>query len=108
MIDRRELLITGAALALAETPLTKSSAQTVPRGIMQTHNTDVFSPDGARLVISISMQMEAGAQPESGAEGPLPKIDPKYPDIAATNWYEYGFKAGLRRLLDIFDRRNVQ
>jgi hypothetical protein len=61
MIDRRELLITGAALALAETPLTNSSAQTAPRGIMQTHNTDVFWPDGARLVISISMQMEAGA-----------------------------------------------
>ena len=28
--------------------------------------------------------MEAGAQPERGAESPLPKIDPKYPDIAVT------------------------
>jgi hypothetical protein len=54
------------------------------------------------------MQMEAGAQPESGAESPLPKIDPKYPDIAATKWYEYGFKEGLPRLLDMFDRRNVK
>jgi hypothetical protein len=27
-----------------------------------------FWPDGARLVVSISMQMEAGAQPLSGAE----------------------------------------
>jgi len=34
---------------------------------MQTNNSDVFWPGGARLVISISMQMEAGAQPESGA-----------------------------------------
>jgi peptidoglycan/xylan/chitin deacetylase (PgdA/CDA1 family) len=68
----------------------------------------MFWPGGARLVISISMQMEAGAQPESGAESPLPKIDPKYPDIAATKWYEYGFKEGLPRLLDMFDRRNVK
>jgi NAD(P)-dependent dehydrogenase (short-subunit alcohol dehydrogenase family) len=35
------------------------------------------------------MQMEAGAQPESGAESPLLKIDPKYPDIDPTKWYEY-------------------
>ena len=75
---------------------------------MQTNITDPFWPDNARLVISISMQMEAGAQPESGAESPLPKIDPKYPDIAATKWYEYGFKEGLPRLLDMFDRREVK
>ena len=75
---------------------------------MQTDNTDPFWPDKARLVISISMQIEAGAQPESGAESPLPRIDPKYPDIAATKWYEYGFKEGLPRLLEIFDRRKVK
>jgi peptidoglycan/xylan/chitin deacetylase (PgdA/CDA1 family) len=75
---------------------------------MQTNNTDPFWPDKARLVISISMQMEAGAQPESGAESPLPRIDPKYPDIAATKWYEYGFKEGLPRLLEMFDRRKVK
>ncbi len=51
---------------------------------MQANNTDVLWPDGARLVISISMQMEAGVQPESGAESPVPKIDPTYPDIATT------------------------
>ena len=54
------------------------------------------------------MQMEAGAQPEDGAESPLPRIDPKYPDIAATKWYEYGFKEGLPRLLEMFDRRKVK
>ena len=58
----------------------------------ETNITDPFWPVNARLVISISMQMEAGAQPESGAESPLPKIDPRYPDIAATKSYEYGFK----------------
>jgi hypothetical protein len=71
---------------------------------MQASNTDVFWPGGTRLVISISMQMEAGAQPESGAGSPLPKIDSKYPDIAATKWNEYRFKEVLPRLLDMFDR----
>ena len=75
---------------------------------MQTNNTDPFWPDSARLVISISMQMEAGAQPENDAESPLPRIDPKYSDIAATKWYEYGFKEGLPRLLEMFERRKVK
>jgi peptidoglycan/xylan/chitin deacetylase (PgdA/CDA1 family) len=67
-----------------------------------------FWPDGARLVISISMQFEAGAQPESGASSPFPVIDPKYPDLAAVKWYEYGYKEGIPRLLDLFDRRKVK
>jgi hypothetical protein len=108
MIERREFLITGGAFALAGTPLARSPAKAARRGLMQMNKTDEFWPGGARLVISSSMQMEAGAQPESGAESPLPKIDPKYPDIAATKWYEYGFKEGLPRLLDMFDRRNVK
>src|SRR5712671_4733126 len=106
MIDRREFLMAGGALAF-DTSVT-ASPQTAQGGTMQTNNTDPFWPDNARLVISISMQMEAGAQPESGAESPLPKIDLKYPDIAATKWYEYGFKEGLPRLLDMFGRRNVK
>ena len=67
-----------------------------------------FWPDGARLVVSISMQMEAGAQPRSGAESPMPGIDPKYPDLAASKWYDYGYKEGLPRLLDVFDRRKIK
>jgi peptidoglycan/xylan/chitin deacetylase (PgdA/CDA1 family) len=104
MLERRDFLITGGTLALALTP---QAAKAGPGAVMQTNHTDAFWPGGARLVISISMQMEAGAQPESGAESPLPKMDPLYPDIAATKWYEYGFKEGLPRLLDMFDRRHV-
>jgi peptidoglycan/xylan/chitin deacetylase (PgdA/CDA1 family) len=107
-MERRELLITGGALALAAMLTSNSTAQTAAGRIMQTNDTNDFWPGGARLVISISMQMEAGAQPEGGAESPLPKIDPKYPDLAATKWYEYGFKEGLPRLLDMFDRRRVK
>jgi peptidoglycan/xylan/chitin deacetylase (PgdA/CDA1 family) len=67
-----------------------------------------FWPDGARLVISISMQFEAGAQPESGASSPFPLIDLRYPDLPAVKWYEYGYKEGIPRLLDVFDRRKVR
>lgn len=67
-----------------------------------------FWPEGARLVVSISMQFEAGAQPDRGAESPFPPIDAKYPDLPVVKWYEYGFKEGIPRLLDLFDRRKVK
>jgi peptidoglycan/xylan/chitin deacetylase (PgdA/CDA1 family) len=69
---------------------------------------NTFWPNGARMVISVSMQMEGGAQPTSGAESPMPKIDPKYPDLPASKWYDYGYKEGLPRLLDVFDRRKIK
>ena len=70
--------------------------------------TDGFWHDGIRLVISVSMQFEAGAQADRGAESPFPKIDPQYDDLPAAKWYEYGFKEGIPRLLDLFDRRSVK
>ena len=42
-----------------------------------------FWPEGAKLVISISLQFEAGAQPESESISPFPDIDSKYPDLPA-------------------------
>src|SRR5260370_17940072 len=50
----------------------------------------------------------AGAQRASGAECPMPPIDQMYSDLTAAKWYEYGFKEGLPRLLDMFDRRKVK
>ena len=67
-----------------------------------------FWPDSAKLVISISLQFEAGAQPSSGASSPLPAIDTRYPDFAVGKWYDYGFKEGIPRLLEIFQRRRVR
>jgi peptidoglycan/xylan/chitin deacetylase (PgdA/CDA1 family) len=66
-----------------------------------------FWPDGARLAISISMQFEAGSQPERGAESPFPSLDPKYADLAAQKWYAYGVKEGIPRLLDLWDRKRI-
>lgn len=54
------------------------------------------------------MQFEAGAQPDRGAGGPFPPIDPKYPDLPVGKWYEYGFKEGIPRLLDLWERKHVK
>jgi peptidoglycan/xylan/chitin deacetylase (PgdA/CDA1 family) len=107
MLNRRNFVLAGGASVLASSmPLTSElHGQAV---LPATQPDGAFWPDGARLVISISMQMEAGAEPSSGTESPMPRIDSKYPDLPATKWYDYGFKEGIPRLLDMFDRRNVK
>jgi len=69
---------------------------------------DAFWPDGARFVVSLSMQMEAGAQPERGANGPWGVLDERYPDLPTQKWYEYGVKEGIPRLLEMYDRKKVK
>ena len=64
--------------------------------------------DGSRLVVSISMQFEAGGQPEN-AESPFPQNLPKgYRDLPANTWYEYGYKEGIPRMLDNWDKLGVK
>ncbi len=70
--------------------------------------TQPFWPDKARLVISVAMQFETGAQPERGASSPFPPLDPKCPDLPVRKWYEYGFKEGIPRMLDMWDRVGVK
>jgi peptidoglycan/xylan/chitin deacetylase (PgdA/CDA1 family) len=67
-----------------------------------------FWPSGARLVVSLSLQMEAGGQAERGATGPWGVLDTKYPDLPTEKWYDYGMKEGIPRLLDMYDRRKVK
>ena len=44
-----------------------------------------FWPHGARLAVTISMQLEAGGQPISGASGPITEpILPGFPTSART------------------------
>src|SRR5260370_37723106 len=66
-----------SAAALATHPL--DGIPTQPLDEQERAADGSFWPNGARMVISVSMQMEAGAQPLSGAESPMPKIDSKYP-----------------------------
>ena len=101
-----------SALAVGTVPhafaaMTPGSGRS-PISFPQPESKGPFWPGGARMVVSVSMQMEAGAQPSSGAESPIPPLDPKYPDLPAAKWYEYGFKEGLPRLLDMFDRRKIK
>jgi peptidoglycan/xylan/chitin deacetylase (PgdA/CDA1 family) len=66
-----------------------------------------FWPGGARLVISLSMQFEAGAQPSRNAYSPYTSMDPESPDPAIDSWFNYGVKEGIPRLLDLFERKKV-
>lgn len=70
-----------------------------------------FWPDGIRLVISISMQFEAGGQPPKGTDSPFPKV--KFPDnapsdAAANTWFAYGYREGIPRMLELWDRHGVK
>ena len=70
-----------------------------------------FWPEGIRLVISISMQFEAGGQPAKGTDSPFPKVD--FPesvlsDPAANAWFAYGYREGIPRLLDLWDRHSIK
>ncbi|NOK48140.1 polysaccharide deacetylase family protein [Burkholderia thailandensis] len=70
-----------------------------------------FWPNGARLVISISMQFEAGGQPPTGADSPFPHVDfpPQVPvDLASATWFAYGYREGIPRMLDLWDRHGVK
>src|SRR5260370_17428796 len=102
MTSRRDLIKAGAMAAMAGA-VSSSVALADPVADQHKHAAGTFWPDGARLVVSVSMQMEGGAQPASGAESPMPKIGSKYPDLPASKWYDYGFKQCFPRLLDVFD-----
>src|SRR6202045_1901920 len=107
MATRRDLIKAGAMAAMAgAVPSSVTRANPIPEQEKLAAGT--FWPDGARMVVSVSMQMEGGAQPTSGAESPMPKIDPKYPDLPAGKWYDYGYKEGIPRLLEMFDRRKIK
>lgn len=64
--------------------------------------------DGSRLVVSVSMQFEAGGQPEN-AESPFPQNMQKgYTDLPAETWYQYGYREGIPRMLDSWDKLGVK
>lgn len=65
--------------------------------------------DGSRLVISISMQFEAGGEPETGFDSPFPpNLVKDYTDLPAKTWFQYGYKQGIPRLLDLWDKYNIK
>jgi len=92
---------------------TVAAAQAAPSTskLVTTPRHGQFWPDGIRLVISISMQFEAGGQPSKGTDSPFPKVDfpPDIPsDPAANTWFAYGYREGIPRMLDLWDRHHVK
>ena len=108
-MNRRTFITTTSAAAIGIGASSLVAVRSEGKEAASTSKLDqAFWPDKARLVISISMQFETGAQPERGAGSPFPSIDSKYPDLPAQKWYDYGFKEGVPRLLDLWDRVGVK
>lgn len=102
------MLVTG--MAIQATPGPQAVAQAKPGHVGDAVRGDVW-PNGARLVISISMQFEAGGQPPKGTDSPFPKVDfpASVPSDAATDtWFAYGYREGIPRMLDLWDKHGVK
>jgi peptidoglycan/xylan/chitin deacetylase (PgdA/CDA1 family) len=57
------------------------------------------------------MQFEAGGQPSTGTDSPFPRVEfpPGVPsDAAANTWFAYGYREGIPRMLDLWDRHGVK
>ena len=66
-------------------------------------------PDDTRLVISISMQFEAGGEPERGFDSPFPpNLKEGFTDLPAKTWFQYGYKEGIPRLLNLWDKYGIK
>ena len=57
------------------------------------------------------MQFEAGGQPAKGTDSPFPAVefpDSVPSDAAANTWFAYGYREGIPRMLDLWDRHGVK
>ncbi len=104
--SRRRVLGVGiSALGVAATLGSPSQALAKPPG---RSSGGAFWPDGIRMVISVSMQFEAGAQSEHHNGSPFPPIKEDLPDLPARTWFEYGWREGVPRMLDLWDKHGVK
>lgn len=109
MAGTRRDFLAGAAVAAGAVTMAQANvaAAQTPAETLAPAPAGGFWPGDAQLVISISMQFEAGAQGEK-AEGPFPPLDAKYVDTITPTWYDYGMKEGVPRLLDLWDKHGVK
>jgi peptidoglycan/xylan/chitin deacetylase (PgdA/CDA1 family) len=106
MASRRIFLKESGIFGLSSLALRMSNARPMLENSGGHHTTRW--PDGSRLVLSISMQFEAGGQPEN-AESPFPQnMKQGFRDHPASTWYEYGYKEGIPRMLDNWDDLGVK
>lgn len=108
-IGRRSVL-SGAAATVAAAALASTSGHAATARTRQptAAGGGRFWPNGARLVISVSMQFESGAQSEHNNGSPFPAMDNQFPDLPARTWFEYGVREGIPRMLDLWDKHGVK
>ncbi|SDI44301.1 polysaccharide deacetylase family protein [Mucilaginibacter sp. P25] len=106
MSSRRDFVKQGGLLGLAGlvgSNLT-SAKQSTP---LNNFNTSKWA-DGSKLVVSVSMQFEAGGQPDN-AESPFPQNMQKgFIDLPGATWFQYGYKEGIPRMLDNWDKLGIK
>lgn len=104
MDSRRKFIQQSSALGLSHLLLPSFLAKASPKENIPSSKW----ADGSRLVVSISMQFESGGEPDN-AESPFPQnLEKGYRDLPAKTWYEYGYKEGIPRMLDNWDRLGVK
>lgn len=64
-----------------------------------------FWPDGARLAVSLSLMVESPAEPPQMFLAPDGN---RYPDLPAETNVQYGYREGIPRLLDLFDKYDIK
>lgn len=107
MNSRRKFIAQSSLLGLTGMISPVKTFSELTQEIMETKNNTKWA-DGSRLVISVSMQFEAGGQPDN-AESPFPQnIQKGFIDLPATTWYSYGYKEGIPRMLDNWDKLNIK
>jgi peptidoglycan/xylan/chitin deacetylase (PgdA/CDA1 family) len=110
MNDRRTFLkqtsLAGLAGLLPVDSLLANNLGT--RALSTTDPSEETWADGSRLVVSVSMQFEAGGQPDN-AESPFPQNMQKgFIDLPGATWYDYGYKEGIPRMLDNWDALGIK
>ena len=106
MATRKEFLKTAGLLSMAGM-VGPAALVAAPAAAQQTKPVSSWI-DGSRLVVSVSMQFEAGGQPVN-AESPFPQNMVKgYKDLPSETWYQYGYKEGIPRMLDAWDKLGIK
>lgn len=105
------LLATNVLLHAASVDAREDSISSVKETSRSVSTEGKFWPNGIRLAISISMQFEAGGQPLKGTDSPFPKVD--FPasvpaDAVANSWFAYGYREGIPRMLDLWDKHAIK
>ncbi|AYL96942.1 polysaccharide deacetylase family protein [Mucilaginibacter celer] len=107
MSSRREFMKQGGVLGLAGLVGSNLTASAQESKTVNNNNTSKWA-DGSRLVVSVSMQFEAGGQPDN-AESPFPQNMQKgFIDLPGATWFQYGYKEGIPRMLDNWDKLGIK